>query len=152
MPNGMTVSNSSCLIGLQSAGLLDILEKLYTNIEVPDAVAAEFGIGLPAWVLLRSVKNQALVQSLRLQLGSGEAEAIALAMESAAARLILDDKKARTIARQLGIPITGTVGIVLRAKDQGLVNSVRDVLNALQAANFHISSALQQEALKRAGE
>lgn len=152
MPEGPTVSNSSCLIGLEAAGYLGILKPLYGIVDVPGAVAAEYGSALPAWVHVHPVQNRTLVQSLKLDLGAGEAEAIALAMERPAARLILDDKKARRIARQLHLPVTGTLAVLLRAKDQGIVPTVREVLDALVAANFRVSAALVGEVLRRAGE
>jgi predicted nucleic acid-binding protein len=97
MPNGPTVSNSSCLIALDAAGHLGILQQLYGRIEIPSAVAQECGSPLPTWVDVLSVQYHILVQSLQIGLGAGEAEAIALAQERSAVRLILDDKKARRI-------------------------------------------------------
>jgi predicted nucleic acid-binding protein len=112
MPESPTVSNSSCLIALDAAGSLAILERLYNTIAVPDAVVQECGGALPPWVQVHSVQNQALAQSLRLNLGAGEAEATALSVERLAARLILDDKKARRVARQLNLPVTGTLAVL----------------------------------------
>ena len=112
MREGPTVSNSSCLIALDAAGSLAILERLYSTIAVPDAVVQECGGALPAWVQVHSVQNQALAQSLCLNLGAGKAEAIALSIERSTARLILDDKKARRVARQLNLPVTGTLAVL----------------------------------------
>ncbi len=152
MPDGLTVSNSSCLIALEAAGSLGILEQLYATIVVPQAVAQECGAGLPTWVQVHTVRNQPLAQSLRLDLGAGEAEAIALSIECSAARLILDDKKARRIARRLRLPVTGTLAVLLKAKEQGIIPIVRDTIDMLIAANFRVSDALVQEVLQRAGE
>ncbi len=152
MREGPTVSNSNCLIALDAAGSLAILERLYSTIAVPDAVVQECGGALPAWVQVHSVQNQALVQSLRLNLGAGEAEAIALSIERSAARLILDDKKERRVAGQLNLPVTGTVAILLKAKERGIIPKVRNSLDVLIAANFRISDALVQEVLRQAGE
>jgi predicted nucleic acid-binding protein len=140
------------LIALDTAGSLGILERLYNTIAVPDAVLQECGGTLPAWVQVHSVGNQALTQSLRLNLGAGEAEAIALSIERSAARLILDDKKARRVARQLNLPVTGTLAVLLNAKERGIISEVRDMLDLLITANFRISDALVQEVLRRAGE
>ena len=152
MPDKPTVANSSCLIVLEATSLIGILEQLYGTITVPEAVAQESGPGLPAWVQVQPVQNQVLVQSLRLELEAGEAEAIALSIEQAAAHLILDDKKARRIARQLQQPVTGTLAILLRAKERSMIPSVRDAINALIAAEFRVSDALVQEILRQAGE
>jgi predicted nucleic acid-binding protein len=152
MPSGPTVTNSSCLIALEGAGELGLLEKLYGRVEVPSAVALEFGSSLPAWVDVLSVQDQALVQTLQLGLGPGESEAIALAKERSADRLVLDDRKARRIAQQLGLPVTGTLAILIRAKERGFIASVRDVINALLSLNFRLSDTLVEEALRQANE
>jgi predicted nucleic acid-binding protein len=152
MPDPITVSNSSCLIGLEMAGRLDLLQRLYGTVVVPKAVAEECGNRLPPWFQVQMVQNQGMVRSLRLELGSGESEAMVLAGEAGASRLILDDKKARRMARQLGLPITGTLAVLLRAKQQGLLSSVRELLDDLAKARFRISDALVQETLRRAGE
>ena len=152
MPEGKTVSNSSCLIALEAIGLLSILEKLYTGLTLPEAVAREIGAKLPVWIEVESVRNQQLVQSLQVELGAGEAEAIALSMEVKPARLILDDKKARRFARQLGLPVTGTLAILVRAKQQGFVTNVRDAIASLGKANFYVSASLAQEMIRLAGE
>ncbi len=152
MPDGLTVSNSSCLIALEATGSLGILEELYGTIAVPDAVSHECGGALPAWAQIYSVQNQPLVQSLRLDLGAGEAEAIALSIEHSAARLNLDDKKARRIAHGLKLPVTGTLAVLLKAKERGILSNVRDAIDMLITANFHVSDALVREVLRRAGE
>ncbi|GIW94324.1 MAG: DUF3368 domain-containing protein [Pirellulaceae bacterium] len=152
MPEGLTVSNSSCLIVLEAVGQLNLLRQLYSRVNVPETVAKEFGSALPAWCEVRAVTNQSLVQTLKLDLGTGEAEAIALSIECSASRLILDDKKARRVARQLNQPVTGTLAILLRAKERGLLSNVRTVLDALVAANFRVSNTLVQEVLREAGE
>ena len=127
MPDAPTVSNSSCLIALDAAGHLAVLEQLYSTFQVPEAVFLECGAALPSWVHVPAVQNRPLVQSLQLDLGAGEAEAIAWSIECSAARLILDDKKARRAARQLNLPVTGTLAILLQAKARGIIPTVRCV-------------------------
>jgi uncharacterized protein len=152
MPDPVTVSNSSCLIALDLVGRLDLLHGLYGTVLVPDAVSYECGGRLPQWVSVQPIQNQGMARTLQLGLGAGESEAIVLASETSAARLILDDKKARRIAQQLGLPITGTLAVLLRAKQQGLIPNLRDVLDDLAVADFRISHALVKDALRRAGE
>lgn len=79
-----------------------------------------------------------MTRTLQLGLGAGESEAIVLASETSAARLILDDRKARRTAQQLGLPITGTLAVLLRAKQHGLIPNLRDVLDDLAAADFPV--------------
>jgi predicted nucleic acid-binding protein len=152
MPDEPTVSNSSCLIALEAAGALSLLQQLYGTIVVPDAVNQEFGKSLPAWVQVYSVQNRPLAESLRLNLGAGEAEAIALSIERSAARLILDDKKARPIAFQLNLPATGTLAVLLKAMERGIIPEVRSIVDAMLSANFRVSDTLVREVLRRAGE
>jgi predicted nucleic acid-binding protein len=104
MPDPVTVSNSSCLIGLDLVGRLDLLHGLYGTVLVPGAVSFECGSSLPQWIHVQPIRNQGMARTLQLGLGAGESEAIVLASETSAARLILDDKKARRIAQQLGSP------------------------------------------------
>ena len=81
----------------------------------------------------------------------GEAEAIALASERAS-RIILDDKQARALAQKLGLKIIGTVGVLVRAKLEGVMPALRPLLDALDANSFRVSKALRDEALRLAGE
>jgi hypothetical protein len=152
MPEAITVANSSCLIALEAIGRLELLQTLYTRVHVPEAVARECGTSLPQWIQVEAVQNRTLVQSLRLELGHGEAEAIALSSELAATRLILDDKKARRVAQQLSLPVTGTLAVLLVAKNRGAMSCVKPVIEALRDANFHLSTDLMAEILRRAGE
>ena len=152
MRNHLTVSNTSCLIGLETIGRLDLLEQLYPQLLIPPAVAIEWGTPVPHWILCQSIQNKALAQALSLQLGPGEAEAIALAVEIGAQRLILDDQRARRIAVQLHVPVTGTVGVALAAKQQGFLPLVRPLFDDLKAAGFWLSDPLLQQALRLAGE
>jgi predicted nucleic acid-binding protein len=152
VPEGLTICNSSCLIALDAVGSLDILERLYGTIAVPNAVAQECSGALPAWIQVHFVQNQPLVQSLHLDLGAGEAEAIALAVECSASRIILDDKKARRMAMGLALPVTGTLAVLLKAKERGIVPNVRDILDAMMAKSFRVSAALVRELLQESGE
>jgi predicted nucleic acid-binding protein len=152
MPEGITVSNSSCLIALDAVGRLEILRQLYSTVVVPSAVESECGGQLPPWFQIQPVQNRLAVQSLQLELGDGEAEAIALCSERSATRLILDDRKARRIASQLQLPVTGTLAILVRAKEQGFIPTVREVIKDLLAVNFRVSEPLVRETLHRAGE
>jgi uncharacterized protein len=97
---GPTVANSSCLIALEGAGHLELLQQLYGTILVPEAVFNECGRQVSPWIVVRPVQNRAHALALQVELGPGEAEAIVLSSETSAARIILDDKKARRIARQ----------------------------------------------------
>ena len=118
------VSNSSCLIALDRIGRLEFLSQSFNQVSIPPAVKKEFGRNVD-WLSVVHVRNSALVSSLQTQIGEGESEAIALAMEAKPSILILDDKKARRIANQLGLKVIGTVVYYCgrREKDTSLKSS-----------------------------
>ncbi len=95
--------------------------------------------------------DRGMVAALRLVVDPGESEAITLAYEKGL-RIILDDRKAREVAQRLGVPVTGTVGLLLKAKQAGVVTTVRPLLDALAANQFRIAYGLRAEALRLAGE
>ncbi|MBS0016153.1 MAG: DUF3368 domain-containing protein, partial [Arthrospira sp. SH-MAG29] len=97
--------------------------------------------------------NQGLVNDLRTRVNVGEAEAIALAIEVKAARLIIDERLGRQAARDFGVKITGVLGILLLAKRQQLITQVQPIMDNLMAqANFRISSQLYADVLMAADE
>jgi uncharacterized protein len=146
----VVVADSTCLIGLERVGELDILPALYDSVIVPPRVEQEFG-GKFAWLKVENLTNSLLVAALQMVVDAGEAEAITLATEKNCL-LISDDKQARAAAKHLGVAIIRTVGVLIRAKQNGIITEIKPILNALGANNFHISGALREEALKIAGE
>ena len=152
MHSRTAISNSSCLIGNERISRLDILERLYAPLLIPPAVAAEWRALLPSWITVQAVVNQGLVQSLQNQIGPGESEAIALALECQVSRILLDDLQARQIAQRLNLPIVGAAGILLRAKQQGVIPLVRPLLDGLRNTGFYLSNTIYNQVLQQAGE
>ena len=144
------VVDSACLIGLERIGRLDPLPALLSPIFAPPAVNREFG-SQPAWMKVERPSDVGMVAALRLLVDPGESEAIVLAYEKGL-RIILDDRKAREVAQRLGVPVAGTVGLLVKAKQEGVIATVRPLLDALDANHFRISDALRAEALTLAGE
>ncbi|MEW6358459.1 MAG: DUF3368 domain-containing protein [Planctomycetota bacterium] len=144
------VADSTCLIGLERIGRPDILPSLFDPITIPPRVHLEFGTDLP-WLHVAAPADQPLVTTLKMLLGDGEAEAIALACEHGS-RIILDDRQARSVAQHLGLSVIGTVGILIRAKRSGIVPSLKRILGELEAKGFYVSDALIEEALRLVGE
>lgn len=139
-----------CLIGLERIGHLDVPPALFDPILIPPAVANEFGHPLP-WLQVQAPANKLVVTALKTFLGGGESEAIALAQE-VDALAILDDRRARRAARQLGLRVKGTVGLLAQAKQEGVIPLLKPILNALEANGFFMSDELKEEALRLAGE
>ncbi|MGE0826775.1 MAG: DUF3368 domain-containing protein [Candidatus Binatia bacterium] len=139
------ITDSTCLIGLERIGQLAILPALFEPILIPPEVQREFGMSLP-WLTVEPPADQALVAALKLLVDDGEAEAIALAHERGL-RIILDDRRARSVGKRLGVALIGTVGVLVRAKCSGIIPSLQSLLNELEANEFYIGAALKTEAL-----
>lgn len=161
----IVVSDSAALIGLAAIGALDWLRQLYGTVIIPEAVyqgVVISGAGKPGaqavaasgWIQCQAVKNKIAVSHLMniVGLDEGESEAIVLAAEIKADLILLDDAKARHYAQQQQFSITGMVGIVLAAKQKGLIHLARPQLDALIIAGVFIDSSLYQLALQLAGE
>lgn len=160
----MTVCNTSPLTNLAAVGQLALLPRLYGRIHIPNAVALELRaadcessgyvpIESLGWLVVRSVGDRAFVESLRLYLDEGEAEAIALAMELGADVLLMDEQAGRRIATRLGLERVGAIGVLRRAKSVGLIPAVRPVLDDLIArAGFWIRPSLYASILSDVGE
>lgn len=146
-----TVTDSTCLIGLERIQRLNILPQVFSPVIIPPAVQAEVGISA-SWITVQAPQSIMTVAALKTQLDDGEAEAIALALELDDVFIILDDLSARRVAKQLNLKVIGTVGILLRAKQQKVIDEIKPLLTALNAADFRISEAIIQNALRLAGE
>ena len=148
----LIIADASCLIVLTKIGRLELLRQLYGTATTTPIVAAEYGLPLPAWIRQEVAADAARQQHLALLVDAGEASAIALALERPGCTLILDDYKARKTAEKLSVQLTGTFGILLRAKRQGLVPAVKPLLDQIRETNFRFSAALEMSVLKQAGE
>ena len=148
---GKAVTNSTCLIGLERIERLDILPQVFDTVFAPPAVAKEVQVSVD-WLSVQTVANPSVVTALRTQMDEGEAEAIALALELSDVLLILDDKKARRVAQQMGMKVIGTVGMLLRAKRQGVIAEVKPLFMRLTEVNFRLSQGIIHEALRLSGE
>ena len=93
--------------------------------------------------------NDRIVTLLRHELDHGEAEAIALAMERKASLLLLDDSDAREKARLYHLPITGTIGLLLRAYREGMLISLGETLEYLESSGFRLHKKLREKTFAR---
>ena len=155
MDRRIAVVDISCLIGPSGVQLAALPRLLYADVIVPPAVQSEFE-ELPTGYTVREPHDQTLVQSLRLLLGRGESEVIALGIELARSgsqiEVILDDLHARRVATNFGLAVVGTVGLLVRAKLAGHTVCVRPILEQMLDAGFYCSTELFHKALRLAGE
>jgi uncharacterized protein len=148
--NQSIVADSTILIGLERIEHLEVLPALFESILIPPAVQQEFGIVLP-WLRVEVPTDRGLVAALKLLVDEGEAEAIALAYQLSL-QVILDDRQARAVARNMGISIIGTVGVLVKAKQAGEISVLKPLLDELELNGFYLANALKQEALRLVGE
>jgi len=146
------ITDTSCFSLLRKLDSLEILHELFSGVVTTPEIAAEFKFPLPNWVEVREVSNKSLQQEYLKFIDPGEASAIALAAEISYDYLILDDADARRFAEKLGLPVTGTIGLLVIAKYQGLILLLRPYFDRIQQTNFHISAALLERVLRNAGE
>ncbi len=152
MPNELVISDASPLIALADIEELDLLQLLYQRIVITDIVRAEIHADLPEWIEISTDYNNKQLQVLELELDRGEASAIALALEDPNSRIILDESKGRAVAKRLGLKVTGTLGIIIKAKDNKLIDSGKQILEKLEKHGFWLSESLKMQLLNRLGE
>jgi predicted nucleic acid-binding protein len=156
------ISNTSPIQYLYQAEALSLLPQLFGEICVPEAVAAELQAGrqrnvpLPdpqvlPWLTVRPVQQPALLP-LVTHLGSGEKEVLALGLELPGSLLLLDDRDARRHASALALNVSGTLGILLLAKERGKLDAVRPVLDRLEALRFRLHATTRKAVLRLAQE
>lgn len=146
------ISDTSCLILLTNIGELDLLKKVYGRVITTMDIAIEYGEIIPDWIEVREVKDKHKQLLLEMQIDRGESSAIALALETSKSTIILDDYKARKIAHKLGISFTGTIGVIIRAKLNGIIPSIKPLLSKIKETNFRLSSEIENFALLEAKE
>jgi predicted nucleic acid-binding protein len=134
----LIIADTSSLIAFKDIDKLDILEALCGNVFITSQVASEYRGVLPEWIKILEVKDTAKLQSFTKSLDLGEASAITLALETENPLLILDDGKARRFALALGINITGTIGLLITAHQNGLLADLNDTIEKLREKNFRM--------------
>src|SRR5579859_3485169 len=150
-PAGPVILNHTPLVALWSLGQLPLLRDLYQEVIIPEAVSEEFlatersvrqtALDEAPWIKLLSLRNprQALVY---VGLDRGEAEVLALATERSARLVIIDEFKGRRYAQRLGLPLTGTLGVLLAAKQNGLLLAVAPLIDQLLKEGLFLAPEL----------
>lgn len=156
----LVVADTSTLIALAACEGLPYLEKLFEEVRVPGAVFQE--CTLPGKFKADSLASYLLGKVIEIDmsdlviaaagLGNGELEAMALYKRIHADFLLVDDYRARVVARVNGISVVGSLGVLLRAKEVGYIAAVAPLVIDIQNAGIRYSKQLVDEALKLAGE
>lgn len=160
------VSNTTPLLNLAIIEHLHLLQDQFGEIVIPVKVRAELKVeqDLPGskillaaltdgWIETREVQNGDLSKALSVDLDDGEAEAIALALELDRCLVLMDESEGRSRARNLGLNVAGTLGVLLRAKIRQKIQEIKPLMLELQSkAGFYIADDLYQSFLREAQE
>jgi uncharacterized protein len=157
----LVVSNTSPILNLAIVDQLTLLHQQFDTIIIPKAVLDELKINeqrpgsqaiqqavAAGWIQIHEMTSEPLVQLLRQTLDQGESEAIALAVALKADWTIIDERDGRKVAKSLGLKVTGTLGILLRAKQTGELESLQPTVdNLISNAGFRIAPELLAQIL-----
>ncbi|HRC86402.1 MAG TPA: DUF3368 domain-containing protein [Thermoanaerobaculia bacterium] len=154
--------NASPLILLGKVRRLGLLAGLCDELLVPEAVASEVAAGPEGAALVGELARvdrtryfgvPAILPRVEAwDLGLGESQVLTAVAERPGSRAVLDDRAARRCAQVLGLPVIGTVGIVLRARKKGLIARARPILSELERSGLYLTESVREEALARVGE
>ena len=158
----MIVSNTSPLYYLHQLGCLDVLRDLFGRIHTTPQVLAELeagnaqGLNIPdisglGWCVIQDIAVPSFLDLIP-DLGKGEASVLALAMEHPGSYVIIDDHLGREVAKAQQMRVTGTLGVLVLAKQSGLVASVGSMVSQLLQSGFHCGRSVVTEILRLAGE
>lgn len=157
------VVNTTPLIALSHVGQLDILRKLYGEIIIPEAVYRELSVKMEStckkavdsslsWIRVEKIQNQMAKSMYKTQLHDGEVEVMILSLELGADVVIIDDANAKKHAKYLKLPVTGTLGILIKAKQEGYVYELKPILYQMVKNGIYISPKLIEVCLRQVGE
>ncbi|MDZ8033528.1 DUF3368 domain-containing protein [Nostoc sp. DedSLP04] len=160
----IVVSDTSPINNLAAINHLHLLQQLYGTVLIPEAVyreltdpnfpvAGAIEVQTFIWIQTCPVQDRALVEALSNELDIGEAEAIALALETKAEQVLIDERRGRMIAARLNLGYTGILGILVEAKSQRLISAVKPLLDALiNQAGFWVAEPLYKRVLQLVDE
>lgn len=151
------ISDTTPVLSLLKAGQVELLRTLFGEVYVPEAVYKELignvmfqleaeKIKQCPFIKVGRVGDQKAVDIFRRVTGldAGESEAIVMAEERQADLLLMDERKGRRVAKQMGLVITGTIGILMQAYDEGLLSesAVETCLGTMKKCGIRISDGL----------
>jgi len=160
----LIVADAGPLIGLAIAGRIEILGALFEKVLIPQAVLEELQLEASrpgsfalskakeeGWLSAEDLPENTAMTQLTELLDRGEAEAIVLA-KSMNARLLIDERRGRAVARSRGVVVIGTGGVLLLAKREHVIDQIAPILDELASHGYRLSDGLRRELLVLAGE
>lgn len=157
------VVNTTPLIALCHVGKLDLLKKMYGVVSIPEAVYKELSCRKESvckkqvdasldWIHVDKIQNQMAKSMFKTQLHDGEVEVMILAKEKNADIVIIDDANAKKYAKYLKLPVTGTLGVLIKAKRQGYISELKPIIQEMIDKNIYISEKLMKICLEQVNE
>ncbi len=152
----IVVSDTTAISNLYQIGIAGILKELYDEINISPGVFRElskveeqafFLKNESSWIIIKHPEDQYLVSKLLNDLDLGEAESIVLALELKADYLIIDEKLGRKFATEYGVKITGVLGVLIRAKQKGIIKNISHYIEKLQDIGFWLNPKLVKKVL-----
>ncbi len=143
----VVISDTSVLILFHKIDEFEILKDVYRELITTPQIAAEFGDVLPKWIKIQAPTDEKYQNLLATQIDKGEASAIALAVEYKNVLILVDDLKARKLATKLGFKITGTLGVINKAKHMSIIPKVKPLIDKLLRTDFRIAEKIIDEIL-----
>ncbi len=159
----MIISNATPLIAFSRICQLPLLKKVVGNLVIPEAVAQEItaypvgqhgsiDLAQETWIQQRALQSTQQTSLLLLTLDQGEAEVIALALEVQASLVIMDELTGRKVAESLDIKVTGSIGVLMRAKQLGYISAIRPYTQQMKQAGIYFSDRFIQAVLQQVNE
>jgi predicted nucleic acid-binding protein len=160
----IVVSDTSPINNLAAINQLHLLQQLYGTVVIPEAVYQELTdpdfpvagakeVQTFTWIQTRAVEDRTMVKALSSELDPGEAEAIVLALEMKAEQVLIDERRGRMIAAGLNLHYTGILGVLVEAKSQGFISTVKPLLDDLiNKAGFWVAEPLYKSVLRLVNE
>ena len=156
------IVNSTPLIALSKAECLDVLKELYGEITVPEAVFREVSakndivkrkLTTSDWIHVERIEDAKSRRMYKAKLHDGEVEVMILAQEHESNHLvIIDDEAARKTAEFLELTLTGTMGVLIKAKQQGIIATVMPIVRHMEENGIFFSEGLKERVRRLAGE
>jgi predicted nucleic acid-binding protein len=160
----IVVSDTSPINNLAAINQLHLLQQLYGTVLIPEAVYQELTdpdfpvagakeVQTFTWIQIRAVEDRTMLKALSSELDPGEAEAIVLALEMKAEQVLIDERRVRMIAARLNLHYTGILGVLVEAKSQGFISTVKPLLDDLiNKAGFWVAEPLYKSVLRLVNE
>ncbi len=144
----LVIPDTSVLIVLEKIASIHLLRDVYGVVYTTPEVLEEYGQPPPEWLQIVAASNPALQKKFTAKVDLGEASAMALYFDFEDATLVLDDRKARKLAREMKMKVTGTLGVLSKAKTIGAISELKPPILKLMQTNFRMSREIIDELLR----